>query len=1509
MKTTILYLIHSVQKFRFFRSKVLYIAGIFFLLCMVFLLSDTHLNLTDHSVLKHEAPFRQARVFENYGKLPLYFEPNNGQTDHQVRFLSKGKSYTLFLTPDEAVLSFSRNNRSKATNLFRKKITGNKDLPSGQPANCVLRMKYLGSQLPAAITGIDRQQTRSNYFTGNDPENWQTDIPNYAKVKYENLYDGIDLVFYGNKQKLEYDFIVAPGADPEAIKLRFDGPTEISRQENGDLNIWFEKDRLTFQAPVIYQETANGRKFVQGQFKPISEGEVGFDVDDYNPELPLIIDPVLVYSTFIDHGFARSICVDTKGCAYITGATQHNLFPVTEDAFQNEQKTNTNPWTGDFEAFVTKINEDGTALVYSTYLGGGGGDDEGFSIEVDSYGNAHVTGITYSDDFPVTDGAFLTEFNKGGEEYSEYWLNMDGFVTKLNATGSALIYSSYLGGDFEDYVAGIDIDKDGYAYVAGYTRSGNFPTTPGTYQPHVAWGGQHENAFVTKINPDGSNLVYSTYVGHEDTTLSWPDEYATDIAVDTSGCAYITGEGFLSYSQPSLFVAKLNPNGSGLLYSTHIGNDYFDYANSYAIAVDLKGNAYITGSVTGFDYPTVNGFQPVLGDPPDRTTRWGDAFMTKLNPEGSTILYSTFIGGKDNDEGHDIAVDDAENVYIAGYTVSDDFPTKDAIQPNFAYHEYWGDAFVVKLDTKKSGPASLIYSTYLGGSKREGLGSIFYDYGLGFYPESELDRLFGIVVDSEGNAYVTGATDSEDFPVTENVYDTTIGFNAAFITKIGRILRREHLIYDLAVRSGPPVFSQTSAIPQQVLPQFLLNNQDDQIIFQFEGKRTDGRVVVRVFNTTMVDNQPFPLDFTNSVTLEDPDGEPVLGATLLLIGTGNFGKQFDVTKDGIYTIKVAADSSSTFPAPFQIHLAGNVGSPSPRDFPRATRQDILFNHTAPRPQGIFGRNQGLAQTALFKFANPVEISPFAVAVMVPRSNNGFPLNTAILRAPDPLQPLHNTTPTARTPFAYSFNTTDFAIDFTQVPDPGVTPTSLQQSVCAVIGKNDDNSYTTSSGLIVDMGSGQEIVDGEEEDFQVFSSDGNYRVAVSNTPFEGTFISTGEVVSGTQTFDLANTGLNSARFVLITATDSVTLDAVKALNVFADALLATPIIDREILTVDHGTATMIMRRGKAPQLEFDPFLELIAPDGSTFGEDESGFADKTSKTLTDAALLNIDLTKSGFYRFLGRGYHQYPGGQSSGTFFVRLESGGNYDPKDIVVSEKDELNTRAQKTGTINQLRQRDSYLFQGKPGQELNIVVNAGDKKLDPVLELYDPEGFLIAANDNFEGRDKNPVLQVVLPSVSFNSNQAIPDPSTYRIVVSAVDSVGSVLSREDISAFKRIVSVGDYKLKVFTGELASADEVSQSDENEIAGSGNNDFKLFQTYPNPFVSETKIKYQLPESDNVVLKICDVSGREVEVLINRHQPAGEHEITWIPKGVPGGIYICSLQSGDCFQEKKLIFLGR
>ncbi len=598
----------------------------------------------------------RARVSESYGKLPLSFEANEGQQDRQVKFLSRGSGYNLFLSNRETVLVLSK--PEKPATPPARKATRSQKKPKGQ--STVLRTQLVAANPEAKVTGEQELPGKVNYLIGNEPSKWRTNVATYAKVRYEQVYPGIDLVYYGNQRQLEYDFVVAPKANPARIRLRVAGARKMYVNGKGQLVVKTAGGAVRWNKPEIYQEVDGQHRSVKGKYVLRRGHDLGFEVAAYDTARPLIIDPTLVYSTYLggsgeDDG--QGIAVDTSGNAYVTGRTLSSDFPTTAGAFQ------TTYGGGGYDAFVTKLNSTGTNLLYSTYLGGSG-DDRGQGIALDSSGHAYVTGQTLSSDFPTTPGAFQTTL--GGSH--------DAFVTKLNSTGTNLLYSTYLGGSIPDYGNGIAVDTSGNAYVTGYTSSSDFPTTPGAFQTTYTY----VDAFVTKLNATGTGLLYSTYLGGSGGDLGW------GIAVDTSGNAYVTGQTQSSTDFPTtagafqttyggredVFVTKLNSAGTNLLYSTYLGGSDFDYGNG--IAVDSSGNAYVTGVTYSDDFPTTAGaFQT--------THRGGgysrDAFVTQLNSTGTALLYSTYLGGGSEDYGNGIAVDTSGNAYVTGSTQSSDFPT------------------------------------------------------------------------------------------------------------------------------------------------------------------------------------------------------------------------------------------------------------------------------------------------------------------------------------------------------------------------------------------------------------------------------------------------------------------------------------------------------------------------------------------------------------------------------------------------------------------------------------------------------------------------------------------------------------------------------------------------------------------------------------------------------------------------------------------------------------------
>jgi hypothetical protein len=733
----------------------------------------------------------KTQVAQTYGRIPLSFEANQGQADKTVKFISRGSGYSLFLTDSSAVLALTKQD---ATNAMPERSAGK----GAKPATAhtakkidVILMDLAGANRATHVAGMDRLPGTANYFIGNDPAQWHSGVPTFAKVQYAGVYPGIDLLYYGNQQQLEYDFVVAPGASPKPIRLQFVGAKKLDLTADGDLTVTAANGQIAFHKPVVYQVRDGVRQPIDGQFDLLSLNTVGFALGQYDHAKPLVIDPVLSYSTYLGgslQDLANGIAADSSGNAYVVGTTLSTNFPVTNGAVQ---PSNGGSADGASNVFVAKLNPAGTALVYSTYLGGSSG-DYGYGIAVDGSGDAYVTGFTNSTNFPVTSGAYQTanhSTNTGGRQ--------NAFVTKLNPTGTALMYSTYLGGNFTDWGYGIAVDSMDDAYVVGYTDSSTFPVTAGAYQvvnnANITAG--WSNVFVTKLNSTGTALLYSTYLGG----TGYGAE-GKSIAVDSSGDAYVTG-GAASTDFPttngafqttnyaavaaglhaianSAFVTKLNPTGTALVYSTFLGGSTSDFA--LGIALDGLGDAYVTGYTFSSDFPVAgSAFQPTNHALANKASA---AFVTEVNPLGTGLLYSTFLSGSGQpplvnsetgtgDSGNGIAVDDLGDAYVTGIAISSNFPTTSGAYQttNNAPSSYQGlvcicgNAYVTKLSP---GGSSLLYSTFLGGS--------YDDFG------------YAIALDGVGGAYVAGEASSTNFPTTTGAYQTTYGggYNDAFIAKL-----------------------------------------------------------------------------------------------------------------------------------------------------------------------------------------------------------------------------------------------------------------------------------------------------------------------------------------------------------------------------------------------------------------------------------------------------------------------------------------------------------------------------------------------------------------------------------------------------------------------------------------------------------------------------------------------------------------------------------------------------
>src|SRR3989442_855068 len=635
-------------------------------------------SISPTSARKFDAPDRRAaQMRDAYANLPVAFVENRGQACARVRYYAKGPRYAFYLTRDEVIVSF---------------------MNAPASGGVALALQFRGANASLALEGEERAAGEVNYFRGNDAAAWRTGIPRYVQVAYRELWPGVDLRLREQTGTLKYEFRVRAGARPADIRLAYTVASGLSIDGSGALLIETGMGTLRDSPPVSHQMIDGVRVPVDSRYALVKgtadDAEYGFDVgDSYRPDHELIIDPGVEYSTFLggsSHELGNGIKVDAAGNAYVVGTTQSPDFRTTAGAFRT-----TGAPGNVSDVFVSKLNATGTALVYSTFIGGDHLDD-GMAIAVDGSGNAYVAGETGSTNFPTTAGAFDRTINGA----------FDTFVTKLNATGSALVYSTYLGGSAVEFPSRIAVDTSGNAFVVGSTSSTNFPTTAGAFDTTA--NGAFD-VFVTKLNAAGSALVYSTYLGGQNF------DSAGGLAIDAAGNAYVAG-GAGSVDFPTTpgafdtlpdgsdaFITKLNPAGSALVYSTVLGGTSSDGAN--AIVLDAAGNAWVTGGTSSTDFPvTVLAFDLSFNGV-------GDAFVSELNADGATLLYSTELGGRESEAGDDIARDSAGDIYVTGHTYSLDFPTTAGAFDTVFNGDtsiFWGDAFANKFatDTATSTPPS-----------------------------------------------------------------------------------------------------------------------------------------------------------------------------------------------------------------------------------------------------------------------------------------------------------------------------------------------------------------------------------------------------------------------------------------------------------------------------------------------------------------------------------------------------------------------------------------------------------------------------------------------------------------------------------------------------------------------------------------------------------------------------------------------------------------------------------
>lgn len=655
--------------------------------------------------------------------MPFVFERNAGQASRGVRFVARRPGVDVFFWPDRVEFALKQS---------------------------VVALKFVNSRKQAALSGENKTNGASNYLIGGDPSGWITEVDHYQRVRYGQIYAGVDAVFYSTGSQLEYDLIVQPGADVSGIAFELEGARRI-RSRDGDVVVDFGMGELRCKRPLVYQEIDRKRRLIEAGYV-LSGSHVRFKVAPYDRSKPLIIDPVLDYGTYLGgsgNEWGYAITTDAIGDAYVTGMTQSSNFPV-------KGGTQLMPGVSLGEVFVTKLRPDSTGIVYSTYIGGDGaeGNSVGYvgGIAVNDSGSAYVTGVTYSPNFPTTANSFQPAFGThdvcGAGPAAGYC--GDAFVLKLNPAGDSLVYSSFLGGSNHDEGKALAIDADGDAYVLGITTSSDFPTTSGAFQRIL----QFEDAFISKISSDGSQLLYSTLLGGSGYDLGLA------LAVDASGRAHVTGmtesDDFPTRyalqtklgSPWDVFVAKLNPEGSDVEFSTLLGG--VGTQEAMGIALGSSGNIYLAGYTDSADYPVVNAFQP------DFAGGGGNGFVTKLDPDGSTILYSTFLGGNDAVSELDaIAVDSSGAAYVAGSGGSD-FPIVNSVR------SYAGGADIVLTKLTPDG-TGVYFSSFFGGT--------------GY------DLASAITLDRQDRLLLTGLTTSPNMPTASGFQRSVAGGSDAFVLR------------------------------------------------------------------------------------------------------------------------------------------------------------------------------------------------------------------------------------------------------------------------------------------------------------------------------------------------------------------------------------------------------------------------------------------------------------------------------------------------------------------------------------------------------------------------------------------------------------------------------------------------------------------------------------------------------------------------------------------------------
>lgn len=677
-------------------------------------------------------------------KSNLYFIPNHGQFNEQIKFRSETPGATVWFTQNEVYYQLSKITTTTPEPNILNELGITPNISEDKIEFLLIKSSFINSNLDPEISSSLLTTHKNNYFIGSDPTRWKTDIPSYRQITYHEIYNGIDLKFYGSPNRMEYDFVIAPGSDPAQIKIHYDGINNLTLLPNGDLQIETDFGILTENKPISFQEIDNIRIPVEGSFEIFEDNSFGFKFESgYDPNLPLIIDPILNYSTYFggtSNDFARDVAIDDNGSVYITGYTSSSDFPI-DSAFDSNYNGG---GTSGYDIVIFKMSATGDTLFYSTYFGGSEDDEIAISIDVDQSGKAIITGQTYSNDIPlqIPSQSFLSG-------------NSDAFVVVLSENGNNLLYSTYYGGTSDDNGSAVIFDTGNIAYLTGTTSSSNLPLNGTPLSSSLSGSG---DIFLAKFDLSSGALLDATYLGGLET------ESALSLKIGSTGDIYVAGY-TLSDDFPLLnpifntfsggisagdaFILIIDNTLSSLNFSTYLGGSAEEVA--LALSLDNNDRMYITGFTSSENFPLYNAYDQTFNDVVD-------AYVTCIESNGDSLVYSTYLGGFGTDFGSDLTCDELGYVFLTGNTQSTNFPTTNAIDNNFSGSN---DIFITAINPAGD---SILYSTYYGGA--------------------QFESVYGIVIDTGNNVTITGYTNSDNFPL-QNAYDATYnGGNDIFIVRI-----------------------------------------------------------------------------------------------------------------------------------------------------------------------------------------------------------------------------------------------------------------------------------------------------------------------------------------------------------------------------------------------------------------------------------------------------------------------------------------------------------------------------------------------------------------------------------------------------------------------------------------------------------------------------------------------------------------------------------------------------